>query len=70
MNAVSTVTGSIVLPYRLLFSDRRLYVYVTLFVAFAVSIPWACHKIHPGAGPTVLPRVAGRGDGRPPHTSD
>ena len=55
MNTFSTVTGLIELPYRLRFSDRRLYAYVTLFVALAVSIPWACHMIHPGAGPTVLP---------------
>jgi len=55
MTTISTVTESIVLPYRLRFSDRRLYAYVTLFVALAVSIPWACHMIHPTAGPTVLP---------------
>ncbi len=55
MNTVSILSGSIALPYRLRFSDRRLYVYVSLFVALAVSIPWACHMIHPSAGPTVLP---------------
>jgi len=55
MNTVSTVTGSIALPHRLKFSDRRLYAYVSLFVVLAVSIPWACHVIHPSVGPTVLP---------------
>lgn len=55
MNTATVLSGSIVLPYRLPFSDRRLYAYVSLCVALAVSIPWACHTIHPGAGPTFLP---------------
>jgi hypothetical protein len=55
MNTATVLSGSIVLPYRFPFSDRRLYAYVSLCVALAVSIPWACHTIHPGAGPTFLP---------------
>ena len=55
MNTTTVLSGSIVLPYGLPFSDRRLYAYVSLCVALAVSIPWACHTIHPGAGPTFLP---------------
>lgn len=55
MNTATVLSGSIVLPYRFPFSDRRLYAYVSLCVALAVSIPWVCHTIHPGAGSTFLP---------------
>ncbi|MBW2559338.1 MAG: ECF transporter S component [Deltaproteobacteria bacterium] len=55
MNAVTIATGEVAFPHILQFSDRRLYVYVSLFVAFDVAVPWLCHIIHPLAGPTLLP---------------
>ncbi len=43
------------LPYVLNFTDTRLYIFVTAFIALDVAIPWACHLIHPLAGATFLP---------------
>ncbi|MDO9515327.1 MAG: ECF transporter S component [Syntrophales bacterium] len=55
MNTVSISAGEVTFPHILEFSDLRLYVYVSLFVALDVSVPWLCHIIHPLAGPTFLP---------------
>src|SRR5665648_354686 len=55
MNTVSISAGEVPFPHILEFSDLRLYVYVSLFVALDVSVPWLCHIIHPLAGPTFLP---------------
>ena len=44
-----------VFPYVLHFTDLRLYAIVTVFVALDVGVPWACHQVHPLAGPTFLP---------------
>ncbi|MFQ6121712.1 MAG: ECF transporter S component [Dehalococcoidales bacterium] len=45
----------IVFPYVLKFTDTRLYIFVTAFIALDVAIPWALHLIHPLAGATFLP---------------
>lgn len=37
------------------FRDVRLYAFVAVFSALNVLVPWACHCIHPLAGPTFLP---------------
>jgi len=37
------------------FTSAVLYGFVALFVALAVAVPWACHQIHPLAGPVLLP---------------
>jgi len=42
-------------PYALKFTDTRLYIFVSVFVALDVAVPWACHLIHPLAGATFLP---------------
>jgi len=55
MNTVPISTGEVTFPHILEFSDLRLYVYVSLFVALDVAVPWLCHIIHPLAGPTFLP---------------
>ncbi len=55
MNTVPISSEELTLPHILTFSDFRLYVYVSLFVALDVSVPWLCHIIHPLAGPTFLP---------------
>lgn len=55
MNTVSISTKGLSFPQSLTFSDLRLYIYVSLFVALDVSVPWLCHIINPLAGPTFLP---------------
>jgi len=55
MNTLQISAGEPVFPRILKFSDFRLYVYVSLFVALDVSVPWICHIIHPLAGPMFLP---------------
>ena len=55
MNTVPISSEELTLPHILTFSDFRLYVYVSLFVALDVSVPWLCHIIYPLAGPTFLP---------------
>jgi len=43
-------------PFRVLkFSDARLYAIASAFIALDVLVPWACHHVHPLAGPTFLP---------------
>lgn len=55
MNTMPVSTGEAAFPRSLSFSDVRLYVYVCLFVALDVAVPWLCHIIHPLVGPTLLP---------------
>jgi len=55
MNTIPISAGELTFPNILTFSDLRLYVYVSLFVALDVSVPWLCHIIYPLAGPTFLP---------------
>jgi len=55
MSTLQGATGTVTFPYVLNFSDLRLYLYVSLFVALDVAVPWLCHIIHPLAGPTLLP---------------
>jgi len=51
--AEATLTA---VPFRALkFSDARLYAFASTFIALNVLIPWACHHVHPLAGPTFLP---------------
>lgn len=51
-----TEATSIAVPFRALkFSDARLYAIASAFIALDVLVPWACHHIHPLAGPTFLP---------------
>jgi uncharacterized membrane protein len=42
-------------PYVLKFTDIHLYLFVALFVAMDVTVPWLCHWIHPLAGAIFLP---------------
>lgn len=56
----NTNTGSIALRadsslHLLNFTDIRLYVFISIFVALDVAVPWALHQIHPLIGPTFLP---------------
>lgn len=55
MHTIPLSTGEAAFPHTLTFSDLRLYVYVSLFVALDVAVPWLCHIIHPLAGPMLLP---------------
>lgn len=42
-------------PCILTFSDIRLYIFAGVLVAVDVVVPWACHRVHPLAGPVFLP---------------
>ena len=51
-----TEATSIAVSFRALkFSDARLYVFASAFIALDVLVPWACHHVHPLAGLTFLP---------------
>lgn len=51
-----TEATSIAVSFRALkFSDARLYVFASAFMALDVLIPWVCHYVHPLAGLTFLP---------------
>lgn len=56
----NTNTGSIALRadsslHLLNFTDIRLYVFISIFVALDVAVPWALHQIHPLSSPIFLP---------------
>lgn len=55
MTAASISAGDVPFPHITTFFDLRLYLYVSLFVVLAVTVPWICHMIHPLAGPALLP---------------
>jgi len=51
---VQVASGAI--PFRALgFKDARLYAFASVFTTLDVLVPWACHHVHPLAGPTFLP---------------
>jgi len=55
MHIAQMRAGALPFPRILYFSDLRLYLYVSVFVALDLSVSWFCHIIHPLAGPTLLP---------------
>jgi len=55
LNTGSAALRADISPYVLNFTDIRLYVFISVFVALDVAVPWVLHQIHPLAGPTFLP---------------
>ena len=54
-NAGSVALRADVFPNVLKFTEIRLYIFVSAFVALDVAVPWILHQIHPLTGPTFLP---------------